>query len=160
MSGDGLPAPEQVEPGVVVHRDVFVRTRDGVGLATDIYRPARTASLDRPAPVILERTPYGKSNKSRSEIEVGMAEPMTRAAVAAHFVRHGYVVIFQDCRGRHGSEGEFVKYLSEGRRRLRHDGVDHRSSPGATAASARWDCPTPRIRRWQRRASIRRGSRR
>ncbi len=48
MSGDGLSAPEQVEPGVVVHRDVFVRTRDGVGLATDIYRPARTRSA-RPA---------------------------------------------------------------------------------------------------------------
>jgi uncharacterized protein len=115
MSGDGLSAPEQVEPGVVVHRDVFVRTRDGVGLATDIYRQLCDGQLlDRPAPVILERTPYGKSNKSRSEIEVGMTEPMTRAAVAAHFVRHGYVVIFQDCRGRHGSEGEFVKYLSEG----------------------------------------------
>jgi uncharacterized protein len=28
-------------------------------------------------------------------------------------VRHGYVVIFQDCRGCHDSEGEFVKYLHE-----------------------------------------------
>ena len=115
MSGDALPAPAQIEPGVVVHRDVVVRTRDGVRLATDIYRPARDGvPLDRPAPVILERTPYGKSITSRREIEVGMAEPFTRAQVAAHFVRHGYVVIFQDCRGRHGSDGEFVKYLSEG----------------------------------------------
>jgi predicted acyl esterase len=41
-------------------------------------------------------------------------------------VRHGYVVIFQDCRGRNGSGGEFVKYLREGRRRLRHLRLDRR----------------------------------
>ena len=29
-------------------------------------------------------------------------------------MRAGYVVIYQDCRGRYGSEGEFTKYLSEG----------------------------------------------
>jgi len=110
-----LPTPAQIESGVVVHRDVFVRARDGIRLATDIYRPARDgAPLDLPAPVILERTPYGKSVTSRRDIEVGMTAPHTRAQVAAHFVRHGYIVIFQDCRGRHGSEGEFVKYLSEG----------------------------------------------
>ena len=42
-----------------------------------------------------------------------MTQPTSRAEVAAYFVRHGYVVIYQDCRGRHGSEGEFVKYLSD-----------------------------------------------
>jgi putative CocE/NonD family hydrolase len=34
--------------------------------------------------------------------------------VAAFFVSRGYVVIYQDCRGRYGSEGAFVKYLSDG----------------------------------------------
>ena len=43
-----------------------------------------------------------------------MAQPMTRGEVAAQFVRAGYVVIYQDCRGRYDSEGEFTKYLSEG----------------------------------------------
>jgi putative CocE/NonD family hydrolase len=115
MTDNPLPAPEQVAPGVVVHREVMIRTRDSMGLATDIYRPAQDGvPLDRPAPVIMERTPYGKAITTRREIEVGMTAPFTRAEVAAHFVRHGYVVIYQDCRGRHGSEGEFVKYLAEG----------------------------------------------
>ncbi|TJW92112.1 MAG: CocE/NonD family hydrolase, partial [Mesorhizobium sp.] len=93
----------------------MVTMRDGVRLATDVYRPARGGrALDRPTPVIVERTPYGKAMASRAELEVGMTEPMDRATVAEHFVRRGYVVVYQDCRGRYGSEGEFVKYLSEG----------------------------------------------
>ena len=110
-----LPEPQTVAEGVLVHRDVMVTVRDGVRLATDIYRPAAGGQpVDGPHPVILERTAYGKSERSRSEIEVGMDTPMTRAEVATHFVRHGYVVIYQDCRGRHGSEGTFTKYLAEG----------------------------------------------
>ena len=62
----------------------------------------------------MERTPYGKTQRSRSEIEPGMKQPLTRAEVAMHFVRAGFVVIFQDCRGRYNSEGIFTKYLSEG----------------------------------------------
>lgn len=93
----------------------MVAMRDGVRLATDIYRPARNGKpVEGPLPVILERTPYGKGKASRAELEVGMTEPMPRATVAAHFVRHGYIVIYQDCRGRYGSEGRFVKYRSEG----------------------------------------------
>ncbi|KAB0264552.1 CocE/NonD family hydrolase [Microvirga brassicacearum] len=93
----------------------MVRMRDGICLATDIYRPAVDGKLvETPLPVIMERTPYGKSERSRSEIEPGMTQPMTRGETASHFVRAGYVVIYQDCRGRYGSEGEFTKYLSEG----------------------------------------------
>lgn len=110
-----LPAPEPVTEGVVVHRNVMVAMRDGVRLATDIYRPVRNGEPAGEAlPVLLERTAYDKSARSRSEIEVGMDKPMTRAEVASHFVRRGYVVAYQDCRGRHRSEGEFVKYLAEG----------------------------------------------
>jgi putative CocE/NonD family hydrolase len=69
--------------------------------------------------VILERTPYGKTVVSRSELSVAEPTPKSRAEVAAFFVRRGYVVIYQDCRGRYGSQGEFVKYLSDGK-----DGFD------------------------------------
>ncbi|WP_287112798.1 CocE/NonD family hydrolase, partial [Mesorhizobium sp.] len=110
-----LQALQSVTDDMVLCRDVMVTMRDGVRLATDIYRPARGGgALDRPAPVIIERTPYGKAMASRAELEVGMTEPMDRATVAEHFVRHGYIVVYQDCRGRYGSEGEFVKYRSEG----------------------------------------------
>jgi putative CocE/NonD family hydrolase len=86
-----------------------------VRLATDIYRPARNGkALPGPFPVILERTPYGRNVVSRSELSVAEPNPKSRAEVARFFVRHGYVVVYQDCRGRYGSEGVFVKYLSDG----------------------------------------------
>jgi uncharacterized protein len=94
---------------VIVERDLLVPARDGVRLATDIYRPGAGG----PFPVLLERTPYGKSAPSRSERTAAVAQPRSRAEVARYFVRHGYAVVYQDCRGRYGSEGRFTKYLSE-----------------------------------------------
>ncbi len=100
-----MPAPGEV----TVERDLMVPARDGVGLATDVYRPAG----DGPFPVLLERTPYDKSAPSRSERTADVAPPRPRAEVALYFVRHGYAVAYQDCRGRYKSEGRFTKYLSE-----------------------------------------------
>ena len=91
--------------------DVMVSMRDAVRLATDVYVP--TTAGDR-FPVILERTPYNKTAPSRSERTPANATPLGRAEVAAFFARRGYVVVYQDCRGRYKSEGEFVKYLSDG----------------------------------------------
>jgi len=99
---------------VVIERNLPVTMRDGIVLAIDIYRPASGRY-----PVILERTPYDKTATSRSEIDYGQDTPQDRAAVAAEFVGHGYVVAYQDCRGCHGSGGSFTKYLSEG-----EDGFD------------------------------------
>ena len=63
-----------MEPRMLVERDLIVRTRDGVGLATDVFRPA----LDGPFPVLLERTPYNKSAPSRSERTAAVAAPRSR----------------------------------------------------------------------------------
>src|SRR5207302_1939600 len=101
---DGLSEGE-----MIVDRDFIVTARDGVGLATDVYRPAGHG----PFPVLLERTPYDKSAPSRSERTAAAAPPRSRTEVAAYFVRHGYAVVYQDCRGRYKSEGRFTKYLSE-----------------------------------------------
>jgi predicted acyl esterase len=43
----------------------------------------------------------------------GSREARSRAEVAAYFVKHGYAVAYQDCRGRYHSGGHFTKYLSE-----------------------------------------------
>lgn len=84
--------------GVTVERDVMIRARDGVLLATDIYRPtAGGVPESDPLPVLLQRTPYGK-NSGRFDEQVDF------------FARHGYVVAVQDMRGRYGSEGTFTKY--------------------------------------------------
>ncbi|MEI7924798.1 MAG: CocE/NonD family hydrolase, partial [Chloroflexota bacterium] len=120
MNGAAGVSPDSGEYDCVVERDVMIGMRDGVRLATDIYRPARDGvAVAGQFPVILERTPYGKTQHSRSEIDVGMSAPRPRPDVAAWFVGHGYAVAYQDCRGRYGSEGEFVKYLSDG-----EDGFD------------------------------------
>jgi predicted acyl esterase len=47
--------------GIVVERDVLMPARDGVLLATDIYRPDGIG----PFPVLLECTPYDRSEHSR-----------------------------------------------------------------------------------------------
>ncbi len=92
----------------------MVTVRDGVRLATDVYRPAQAGKpVEGAFPVILERTPYDKAAPSRSELRVGETEAMSRLTVAEYFVRHGYVVVYQDCRGRYGSEGGFTKYLDD-----------------------------------------------
>ncbi|HWP68503.1 MAG TPA: CocE/NonD family hydrolase, partial [Rectinemataceae bacterium] len=108
------------DAGYLLESDVMVAMRDGVRLATDIYRPAKEGRpLPGSFPVILERTPYDKTAPSRSERSVADPVPLDRAEVAAFFVARGYVFVYQDCRGTHNSEGLFTKYLSEG-----EDGFD------------------------------------
>jgi uncharacterized protein len=93
----------------------MVPMRDGIHLATDVYLPDGAG----PFPVIMERTPYGRQETSRSEITAANRTPASRAEIAAYFTVHGYAVVYQDTRGRYGSEGTFVKYLSDG-----EDGFD------------------------------------
>jgi uncharacterized protein len=87
---------------VVVQRGVPMKTRDGVTLFSDIYRPKSPDKF----PVILMRTPYDKS--------AGWA-----VAGAFKIVPHGYVVIIQDVRGRYTSEGEWYPFRHE-----QNDGYD------------------------------------
>jgi putative CocE/NonD family hydrolase len=81
---------------IAVSLDVMVPMRDGVRLATDIYRPALEDGTPAPGrfPVILTRTSYDKSNP------VMQVEP-----VGKFFARNGYIVAIQDLRGRGQSEG-------------------------------------------------------
>ena len=81
---------------VVVQHDVSMKTRDGVTLFADIYRPKSDDKL----PVILMRTPYDKN--------VGWA-----VSPAYQIARRGYVVVIQDVRGRYTSEGEWYPFRHE-----------------------------------------------
>ena len=52
---------------VVLESNLGVATRDGVRLATDIYRPARGGkAVPGRFPVVLERTPYGDATSPAS----------------------------------------------------------------------------------------------
>jgi uncharacterized protein len=87
---------------VVWDRDIMVPMRDGVTLATDVYRPALDGcAVDSPVPVLLERTPY---NKLRVDL----------ISTARFFARRGYAVALQDVRGRFNSEGEWYPFALEG----------------------------------------------
>jgi len=100
---------------VVVHRDVMIPMRDGVRLATDIYRPATLGRAgDAARPVIFERTPYDKSGTPRTELTAAHPVSLSKPELAIRLVREGYITIWQDCRGRHRSQGSFTKYVSEG----------------------------------------------
>jgi len=119
-SGASALAADDGPYEVVLDNNIGVKTRDGVRLATDVYRPARGGKpVPGRFPTILERTPYGRNVTYFRDITAADPKPRTRAEVAQLYVRHGYVVVFQDCRGCHDSEGEFIKYLSEGQ-----DGFD------------------------------------
>jgi len=72
----------------------MVPMRDGVRLAADVYLPEK----EGPVPVVLVRTPYGKSNDT---------EPYYR------FVQRGFGVVIQDVRGREDSEGEWLPMYYE-----------------------------------------------
>jgi len=113
-------APFALPDDVHVTRDVMVTLRDGVRLATDIYRPAKGGEpLQTPRPVLLERTPYDKLGVNHGDRTRDDPHPRSKPELAVQFVRGGYVVALQDCRGRYASEGVFEKYLAEG-----EDGFD------------------------------------
>lgn len=95
----------------------MIAMRDGIRLATDIYLPDDMTE-DNSWPVVLERTPYDKTAHSRSEINADGTK-ISREQMAQAFNKAGFVMVFQDCRGRYRSEGNFVKYLNEA-----EDGID------------------------------------
>ena len=86
-------------------------TRDGIKLATDIYRPANDGGAPLPGkfPIVLLRTPYDRKNARYR-------------AAGAYWALNGYVFAIQDCRGRFDSEGEFVLLANEGPDG--HDAID------------------------------------
>jgi putative CocE/NonD family hydrolase len=87
---------------VTLESDVQVKMRDGAILRADIFRPKGDGRF----PVLLQRTPYNKSNPGRFSFGY-------RAAAS------GYVVIIQDVRGRYSSEGEWYPFKHES-----NDGYD------------------------------------
>jgi putative CocE/NonD family hydrolase len=79
---------------VLVQTNVAMKTRDGVALVADVYRPDAEGKF----PVLLQRTPYNRAG--------GAAEAQKLATA-------GYVVVIQDTRGRFDSGGEFYPFRYE-----------------------------------------------
>ncbi len=75
-------------------RDVMIPMRDGVRLKTKIFTPRETTG---PLPFLFKRTPYDVSDEAAS------LDGMYR-----ELAQDGYIFVFQDIRGKYGSEGQFV----------------------------------------------------
>jgi hypothetical protein len=89
---------KQLQSVAVVERKVMLRMRDGVRLATDIYRPKDPS---KKAPTIWVRTPY---NFNYWDVRNGVPADMS-AALAA--VKRGYAYVIQNERGHFFSEGNY-----------------------------------------------------
>ena len=87
---------------ITIEKNVMVPMRDGVKLATDIYRPAEGG----PFPTLTQRLPYNK-------------ETIVMVGDCFRMAQSGYAVVVQDTRGRFASEGEFNPFFQEP-----GDGVD------------------------------------
>ena len=101
---------------IAVERDVAIPAPDNARLLTDVY----LAKPDRPRPVILLRSPYGRG---------GVYGTMARL-----FAERGYHAAVQSTRGTFGSEGRIdfdQRQPTAGRRP-----TGSSTSPGPTASSA------------------------
>ncbi|WP_113922091.1 CocE/NonD family hydrolase [Cognataquiflexum aquatile] len=87
----------QLEEIAIIDQKVMMPMRDGVRLATDIYRP-KTA---QPVPIIFSRTPYNFNAYRDGELQ----ERSLQTALEA--VKRGYAYVVQNERGRFFSEGEW-----------------------------------------------------
>jgi putative CocE/NonD family hydrolase len=112
LAAQQSPAPAgDIPPGFAypieardyVKREVMIPMRDGVKLYTVIVIPKGATN----APILLTRTPYNASGRANRVAN----SPNMRALLPQGdepFVRAGYIRVFQDVRGKYGSEGDYV----------------------------------------------------
>jgi putative CocE/NonD family hydrolase len=84
-----------------VKRDVMIPMRDGIKLHTLIVIPKGAHNL----PMLLERTPYDANTFTKTD------SPHLKDTVWAanrEWVEDGYIFVYQDIRGKYGSQGDYV----------------------------------------------------
>ena len=84
---------EKLEASAVVEKKLMVPMRDGVRLATDLYRPK---DVEGPVPTLFWRTPYNFNQLGRRRMET-----------ALDYLERGYAFVIQNERGKFFSEGEW-----------------------------------------------------
>ncbi|HSM77992.1 MAG TPA: CocE/NonD family hydrolase, partial [Bryobacteraceae bacterium] len=98
--------PEKFSPPLTdydyVRREVMIPMRDGVKLFTVIVTPKGA----RNAPILLTRTPYNAAKRTARTDSPHMLAALPQGDEV--FVSGGYIRVFQDVRGKYGSEGDYV----------------------------------------------------
>jgi len=88
---------EKLESIAIIEQKIMVPMRDGIRLATDVYRP----KTDTPVPIIFSRTPYNFNSWRDGKMS-------TRTYRSAYeVVKLGYAYVVQNERGKFFSEGEW-----------------------------------------------------
>ena len=88
---------QELEEIAVVDQKIMMPMRDGIRLATDIYRPKAVGKV----PIIFSRTPYNFNSWGDGKQRTRTAERALEA------VKRGYAYVVQNERGRYYSEGEW-----------------------------------------------------
>ena len=92
------PTSEISESSIRYNKQVVeIEMRDGIKLNTEIYVPPNT---DEKLPILFTRTPYGLRHD-----ENGLHSSLSSSYL--ELAKEGYIFVFQDIRGRYGSEGKF-----------------------------------------------------
>ncbi len=102
---DDLVEPAQQAPQVrsasvkdnYTKNEILIPMRDGVKLFTSVYEPK---DQSKTYPILIQRTPYSVSPYGRDDYK-GVVGP------SQLFTQSGYIVVYQDVRGRYMSEGDF-----------------------------------------------------
>ncbi|MFL5748207.1 MAG: CocE/NonD family hydrolase, partial [Niastella sp.] len=76
-------------------QEAMILMRDGIKLHTVIFTPKEQKE---PLPFLMERTPYGAQNYPSPE----------KVPYVKDMAEDGYIFVYQDIRGRYGSEGSYV----------------------------------------------------
>jgi putative CocE/NonD family hydrolase len=101
--------------------EAYITMRDGVRLFTSFYVPKDTTQT---YPIVLRRTPYNSEPGGETQFN-------TSLAFNAGLIEAGYILAFQDVRGRYMSEGEFLD--------VRPHNPDKRSDSDIDESSDTWD---------------------
>ncbi|HZR43349.1 MAG TPA: CocE/NonD family hydrolase [Ktedonobacteraceae bacterium] len=117
------------QSNVIIEKNTMVPMRDGIKLATDIYRPRQ----EGPVPTLLTRLPYNKDAVEAVDFFFDLHR----------FLQAGYAVVIQDVRGRSASEGTFTATsdLEPEKALILSPGL-----PASRGQMEKWECLVPRLR--------------
>ncbi|MFC6191997.1 CocE/NonD family hydrolase [Dyadobacter subterraneus] len=80
----------------------MIPMRDGIKLFTSIYIP-KDISASQKYPILLNRTPYNSAPYGETLFKTSLGPSMS-------FAKEGYIIVYQDVRGKYMSEGDFEAY--------------------------------------------------
>jgi hypothetical protein len=98
LAGPAMVTAQELDYGKFFDKsEAMIPMRDGAKLHTEIYSPKKTGGK---LPILFERSPYGVASG-----DGGISRDIYRYS---EMFADGYIFVFQDIRGRYGSEGKFV----------------------------------------------------